>query len=325
MTVSNTEEFWSIRYPLDIGEDISLHQQGWSVTTVGGSRYDLPPRRGSDLTMAYRAGQIHRPKVPDARPITLLMFMVGWEPETGAAPFDQRTQWNDNWDWLRRLVYRHSALDDQRVVLYRRWRLNPPPDFENDTYRNPFGAKYTDPGAPPKTSRVIPAFALAEMTGNMAPQMTGRFRAEFQMDFTLADPYFYGSWVNARLNAAEDVLVWNDGHDVAGSNYVTVDLIGPLDNPTIFSNAAYPQITVTYNGTIPAGKKVRLTVNKFVAVYSNLDGSSPVNVIAKISNYGSRYWLPLLPGGNPLYLGGNTINGQTASGYAVVSFRPPYV
>jgi len=84
---NSTDEYWSLAN-LDGTNEISLHQWGWAVTTVGGSRYDLPPKRGSDIVMAYRPGQVFRRKVPDARTITLQMFMVGWDPGTGDAPSD---------------------------------------------------------------------------------------------------------------------------------------------------------------------------------------------------------------------------------------------
>ena len=49
--VNNTEEWWDIN-------GVSLHQYGWSVTTVGGSRYDLPPRRGENMTMARLSARL---------------------------------------------------------------------------------------------------------------------------------------------------------------------------------------------------------------------------------------------------------------------------
>jgi hypothetical protein len=110
---NSTEEFWSV-------DGVSLHQYGWAVTTVGGSRYDLPPRRGSNMPIAYRPGQVHRNKLPDERVITLVMFMVGADPGTGPAigssptVDDERVQWNDNWDFLRRLVYK-NYLSTNRV------------------------------------------------------------------------------------------------------------------------------------------------------------------------------------------------------------------
>lgn len=309
---NSSDEWWSI-VDLD-GSEISLHQWGWSVTTVGGSRYDLPPRRGSDMTMAYRPGQIHRRKLPDARPVSLVMFMVGWDPGTGTAPADQRLQWNDNWDQLRRLVYRHSLLQDQRVKLTRRWLLTA------DTFpttRTGDICIQGDPGVPAPGPRLLTAFALAEMTGTMDPSMTGRFRSDFQLDFTLSDPYFYGDTVAATLNVGSPVYIWNDGHDVAGSGYLQVDLYGRLINPRITNFATDPNSWVQYNGTIGVLDHLLMDVNRFQC-YNVL---TKANFIGKVTSYGARFWVSLLPGVNKLELTADS--GST--GTAVVSFRPPYV
>jgi hypothetical protein len=312
--VSNsTEEYWSITGA--DGEEVSLHQWGWAVTTVGGSRYDLPPRRGSDMVMAYRPGQVHRRKLPDARPITLSMFMVGFDPATGNAVPDQRLQWNDNWDSLRRLVYRHSLLEDQRVRLTRRWFLTAP-DFPA-TRPGGIAVRQGDPGVPPSGPRLLSAFAWAEMTGTMAPSMTGRMRSEFQLDFMLSDPYFYGSTVTVTMQPGENNYVWNDGHDTAGFGYVQVDLKGPLQYPRIINYATEPNSWVKYNGTIGSGETVRLVINRFTC--QRVAPGTVQNRIQYISNYGSRSWLTLLPGANQLVL------SSQGSGEAVLTFRPPYV
>jgi hypothetical protein len=319
---NNTEEWWSI-----VGTDgveVSLHQYGWSVTTVGGSRYDLPPRRGTDMTMAYRPGQVHRPKFPDARPITLVMFMVGWDPATGAnettAGEYQRLQWNDNWDALRRLVFRHWGNQDQRVRLTRRWRLTAP-DFPIN--RNGDHLISSDVGVPPSgQDRIVSAFALAEMTGTMAPAMTGRFRSDFQLDFTLPDPYFYGSTVTVDMDAGDTTYVWNDGHDIAGPGYMEIDLKGPLDNPILYNLSTDPQSWVRYNGVIKANQVVRLVVNRFSAEL--LVDSGNLNRVGLISNYGARYWLNMLPGANKLRLTTHPMV-ETIVGGCEIRFRPPYV
>lgn len=304
----NTEERWDVN-------GVSVHQFGWSVTTVGGSRYDLPPRRGTDMTIAYRPGQIHRNKKPDARPITLVMFMVGWDPATGTAPYDMRTQWNDNWDRLRRLVYQHH-LSDQLFSLTRRWRLTAPqfPISRNGQDIAIAG----DPGTPPSgVSRLLSAVAQADMVGTMAPTMTGRFRTDFQLDFVLPDPFFYGDTVTAELNPAEVIHVWNDGHDVAAHANVEVDLIGPLDHPRLTNYSMSPDAWVEYDGTIGAGKTVRLKIGDFTA--ADEQGN---NKIGFIRNYGNRFWFSLLPGHNRI----GFVNSQAnQSGKCVVRFRPPYI
>lgn len=313
---NNTEEWWSIEDRT--GHDISLHQFGWSVTTVGGSRYDIPPRRGDNLTLAYRPGQVYRAKLPDARPITLVMFMVGFDPATGqnlTVDGDyQRTQWNDNWDKLRRLVYRNYGVDN-RVRLTRRWRLTAP---EFSTTRVEGNVVAGDPGTSPAgQDRLVSAFALAEMTGNMAPTMTGRFRSDFQMDFILPDPYFYGETVTTTLECGDTRYVWNDGHDIAAHAYVQVDLVGPLTNPFLYNLSTDPATWVKFNGSIAAGDTVRLVCSRFSA--EKIEASGNLNRVGQVSNYGSRFWVNLAPGPNKLKMTGS------GSGHAILSFRPPYI
>jgi hypothetical protein len=319
--VSNsTEEFWSITGT--DGVEVSLHQYGWAVTTVGGSRYDLPPRRGSDMTMAYRPGQVHRRKLPDARPITLLMFMVGWDAATGnIVNPDQRLQWNDNWDTLRRLVFRHSLLKDQRVRLTRRWFLTAP---TFPTVRSGDNVIQGDPGVPAPGSRLLTAFTFAEMTGTMAPAMTGRFRSEFQLDFTVADPYFYGSTVSVDLDDSDPVYVWNDGHDVAAPGFMQVDLYGPLTNPRITNLSTEPDSWVQYNGVIAAGEHIRYVVNRFTCEQVVSSGTN-VNKVNNISYYGARWWVNMLPGANKIQMTYANSGVGTIHGTATIAFRPPYV
>lgn len=319
---NNTAEYWSIA-DLANQNEVSLHQWGWSVTTVGGSRYDLPPRRGSDIVTAYRPGAIHRRKLPDSRPITLVMFMVGWDPATGQAPPDQRLQWNDNWDELRRLVYRNHLLGDQRFRLYRRWFLTAPtlPTARTSSYD---GCIQGDPGVPIPGPRLVTAFGVAEMVGTMAPTMTGRFRSDFQLDFNLSDPFFYGDHVVARINRPAPTYIWNDGHDVAATGYIQVDFIGPLNRPKLTNVSSDPNSHVYYNGYIPAGQMVRLIINKFTAEQMDVDGTGDrENVIGKISNYGSRWWCNLLPGSNKFTL--ESAPDSEAYGYVNIAFRHPYV
>lgn len=331
--VNNTEEWWSITAP--DGTAVSLHQYGWSVTTVGGSRYDLPPRRGTNLSLAYRPGQIQRRKLPDARPITLLMFMVGFPPGLASAvgqnpvPIDQRTQWNDNWDTLRRLVYRNS-LHSGLVTLTRRWRLTAP-EFPNSRNGQDVVIN-SDPGTPPgNVSRILIASAQAEMTGNMAPTMTGRFRSDFQLDFTLPDPYFYGSTVTAPVNKSQTIYVWNDGHEVAAHNNMEVRFVGPLTKPTLVNQSVSPENRVYYNGTIRAGKTVTLNIGRYTAVEHNSDddpiATATNNKIGQVSSAGARLWFNMLPGANKLRLGAvsDSQSGSSQQGHAEVRFRPPYV
>jgi hypothetical protein len=314
---NSTEEFWSV-------DGVSLHQYGWAVTTVGGSRYDLPPRRGSNMPIAYRPGQVHRNKLPDARVITLVMFMVGADPGTGPAIgssltlADERVQWNDNWDFLRRLVYK-NYLSSNRVTLTRRWRLTAPTFPTSRTGDNVIAG---DPGTPASgADRILTASTYAEMTANMAPTMTGRTRSDFQLDFTMADPFFYGNTVEVTLSPGQTAYVWNDGHDVAAHAGLTVDFNGPVVNPTLTNLSTSPDSSVTYKSNMLNGYTVSLNVGRYSATAHPTGRTTPVgNRIAYVTNSGARMWFNLLPGANKIQY-----TTSSGSGTCVLRFQPPYV
>lgn len=302
---NNTDEYWDI-------DGVSLHQFGWSVVTVGGARYDMPPKRGSNITLAYRQGQVHRAKLLDQRTISLVMFLVGMDPGTGASTGNQRLRYNDSWDFLRRLVHHSYAINGGRVVLTRRWELTAPtfPDSSAD----PDQLVHGDPGVPAAGVRILAANAAVELSSDMAPTMTGRFRSDFQIDLTMADPFFYGAEVELTLDPGDTSLVWNDGHDIAHAQ-VEVDFIGPLTDPVLTNLSTAPETWVRYNGTIASGQTVRLKPSQFLAQQITAGNANRVGLL---SHYGSPLWVQLLPGRNKLSL------TATGAGSAVVRFRPPY-
>lgn len=282
---NNTTEYWSI-------DGTSLHQYGWSIATVGGTRYGLPARRGNNLTLPYRPGSVFVTKQAAERPMNLIMWLTGTEPGTGDNPAhgDQRLQWNDSWDFLRRLVWKVSG---RQFSLTRRWWLT------------------NDEGTP----QLVTATALAELAGTMEPTMTGRTRADFVMELLLADPYFYGSTVTSTVNYGADESVVNPGHDVALNPYTEVDLIGPLTNARLTNLTADPDVWVQVS-TVASGDTVRLNIGNFTATRVTTGG----NVIDRVTNGGSRHWFGLLPGANLLRL-----TRTAGSGHVVVRHRPPYV
>lgn len=282
---NNTVEFWSVN-------GISLHQFGWSVTTLSGTRYALPTKRGENTPYAYIPGSSHRIKVDEERVISLQMFMTGSDPATGIPGSNPVQKWNDNWDTLRRLVYSPTG---SQVTLTRRTLLT----------------NWLGSGTP-----LLTVDALAEMTGTMEPTMTGRTRAEFVLDFTLADPYFYGG--SETQNLTKDIIspVVNTGHVVAKARHMSIDLIGPLTNPTVTNLSTSPVTSVTFTGTIGSGSTLTINVSQFQALLAPAN----TNQIAKISHSGNRNWFALYPGNNNIRL---TATSGTGSG--VLRWRAPYV
>ncbi len=278
---NSTDEWWSI-------DGTSLHQYGWNVTTIGGSRYDLPPRRGEDIRLAYRPGAIHRPKLPDSRTVSLIMWVTGADPATGVAASDAALRFNDSWDFLRRLVWKPNGA---QITLTRRWNLT-------------VGSVKT----------LIVAEAQAEIADTMSPTMTGRTRADFTMTLLLADPFFYGPQITEPLNVGQTVAVSNPGHDIVTHANLQVDFVGPLTNPRLTNTTSNPDVWVQYTGTIGSGTTLTLDVGAYTAF------AGTTNLIGGISHSGARHWMGLLPGTNSL-----TFSATSGAGTAAVRYRPPYI
>lgn len=278
-------EYWDV-------DGVPLHSLGWSVTTFGGGRFDLPPLRGDDVQFAYTPGKTWKPKEADSRVITLTMWAVGADPDTGVPAADARLAFNDNWNLLRRLFWRPKGT---QVTLTRRWLL-------------------TDPNTGLGSMQV--ASGLAQIAGPMQPTMTGRTRAEFSVDLLMADPFFYGPPATATVNLGASTVVTNPGDDIAAHSGVTVDLVGPLTNPTLLNLSTDPTSWVSLDGALVGGQTVRLDVARFTVAVTAGGGSVRVGQVSG----NARRWLRLLRGDNELQL-----TAAAGSGHAVVTYRPPHV
>ncbi len=288
---NNTDEWWDIN-------GVSLHQYGWSVTTLSGSRYSLPPRRGDNLKLAYRPGQIHRPKLADQRTIDLAMWVTGIDPATGFSTNDARLRFNDSWDFLRRLVWTH---DGSQVDLTRRWWL-------------------TVDGVP----TLVKATARAEIADTMDLSMTGRFRAQFVMNLRLADPFFYGDEVTVAFTAGQTKTVHNPGHDLAAFGSVTVDFDGPSPVPVLTNLTPEPNTQVRIRGGL-GERTVRLDVGTFTA-YDVADPAT--SFLGYVQHTGAKHWFGLVPGDNLVKFDTvGIVDGQPVSSDATATlrFRPPYI
>lgn len=283
---NNSPEFWSI-------DGISLHQFGWSVATLGGSRFALPELKGGNIEVAYRPGKKHRHnKLPDERVTSLIMWMTGTDPATGLLPEDDnaRVQWNNNWNALRRLVWKPNGT---QVTLTRRWEL-------------------TDPIT--ELPVVVVASAQAQIFNTMEPEMQGRARSTFSIDLVLADPYFYGDEVEEVIPLSTPTTVNNPGDDIASFYGMQVDFVGSLTNPILVNSSTSPDIDLRLiSTTIGSGSTVTLDMNTYTI--------DPVAVpLGNVRRTGARAWFGLFPGDNVI-----TLTASGGSGHAVVRYRPVYV
>lgn len=290
MVVSSSEEFWTV-------DNVSLHQQGWSVRTLTG-RHGTPPLRGDNTKAAYVPGEVWLPKIPDAYDLVLPMFLVGSDPETGAAVEDPKRRWNDSWAFLRSLLWQ----PDRQFVLGRRWLR-------------------TDPAS--GNPVIAYAEALGQLTPgqSLAPTMGGvRTLATFDVNIHLADPFFYGAQVtspNIRIGAANTRTITYPGDYAAYHRHLYVDLVGPLGKPRLTNVAGTKTLYCGLGGDVAAGETVRLDIAAFVATSNRASGK---NRTGQVYNAGAQAWMALRQGANVL-----TLTATSGTGHAVVRYRPVYV
>lgn len=293
-----TDEWWD-------WNGIPLNQPYWNVASFGGSRQDLPLLRGQNYVVAYRGGQMWRPKQPDQRTVSLAMWAAGVDQASLAPAADQRLAFNDNFQQLRSMFWAQGNLGSSLGYLTRRW--------------------YLTPGGP----GIVAATAQAEIAGTMQPTMSGRAKADFTVDFLLADPYFYGERQQATLAPNGTSVITNPGDAAVGFGQqagfggtpFTITCYGPLTAPIRLSNESNG-VWVTLDYTIPAGQVVTLDVLGYTA-FDNL-GASHLGVVSH--SYAARPWMLLM--GAAQNGGQNALlftTGAADAGKAVVSFQPGFL
>lgn len=181
-SVTSSDEFWSVVD--EQGNEVSLNQYAWAVTTYGGSPRAFPELRGDEPVYAFRPGSEFRPKVAEARTISFTMFVNGSDPRLESPPEDEDAQFTANWMGLQRLFWTPS----RQIQLKRRWVVQ------------------TEQGREIKV-----ATALAQIAGTMEPEMTSRSRATFTVELLLSDPYFYGDPKTVELAKDAPTDIVNDG------------------------------------------------------------------------------------------------------------------
>lgn len=278
---NTTEEFWDI-------DGVSLNQYCWNITTIGGSRYAVPPRRGENQKYPNRHGRAFRPKKMDSRVITLQMWAIGISPND-SYPSDQELQFNDNWQALRTLLYNL----DEELTLTRRWRL-------------------TVDGVP----TVVEAEAKCELASNLDLNMTGRTRGLFSVDLLLPDPLFYGDEISVDIEAGETIQVTNPG-DVAAYEKMSIRFDGELWGPRLVNTTRDPEVWVKANTLVQPSTYLDLDVTSFDA-YRSYDNTV---ITGAVQHQGAKPWFLLWPGENDVKLESSGIS----TGSATLKFRPAYL
>lgn len=275
---TSTTEFWDV-------DGVPLNTYCWAIKSFGGSRKGLPALRGENKLLPNREGRAFRPKKADSRVITLAMWLTGSDPDTGLPSANQIVQWNDNWDYLRRLFW----TPDREITL---------------TRRELHGAA---------TPTLTVASAKAQIAGVMEPTMTGRSRADFAVDLLLADPFFYGDEIEETIAANTTVVVFNPGDSKTSNMPFTIEWLGNLVNPKLenLTNGVWMKLNTLVD--------LDTSVDTDIKTYKAIRSTDLASLNTAISQGGARQWMLLEPGANQLRL------TATGSGAAIIKFKPAYV
>lgn len=268
---NTTKEYWDV-------DGVSLNTYAWNIATLSG-RLSVPPLRGADIVVPHRAGQVWRPRVADARTVTLGMWVRGSDAN-GLVPRHWRGRFNDNWEALQRLLFQPS----RQVTLTRR-RISTSGTVRVDA-------------------------AKAQVQGGIAPEMQGPGVAAFTVDFLLADPYFYSAAqsVPSRGLGLYPLTVAGD----VPSPHHTVRFAptsGFLSNPVLrIKSGSTVLSTLTYEGALTLTDSIMVSFPDFL-VYA--DGIAS----ARYFKASQRDWLVLDPSANSYEFSADSGDGTVVFTY----------
>lgn len=260
---------------------LALSQPYWNIATLGGSRFSLPPMRGQNYQVPYKAGQSQRAKFPDARTLTLAMWLDGanGSPVDAYPPSDQRLAFNNSLQKLRQQFFQMNAAGSVQGQLQRNW--------------------YFTQGTP----KLVASTAMAELSGAMDLTMNGRLHTAFTVDFLLADPFFYGAAQSVVCTGSSTQLT-GLGEGIAGFGYPS-----PVNSFTVTLTS---QCTVT---NLTSGVSFTFTGLATFPVIVDILNETVIdnagnNWIAGLTHAGSRAWMTVIPGTQVISVSAGTATFQ---------------
>jgi hypothetical protein len=225
-----------------------------------GDAEDLPPLRGEDLAVPNLPGRRWAAKLPDARRLSLNLYITDMNASGGRTESTDQRQAQANLDALRLLF----GKPGQKSLVH------------------------TMPDASTRTAQAeVVSFQVKE-------QITPRVAFLAVVDFALADPYLYAANVvdaaHAINSSPHDITFTNPG--TARTNRITLDFTGPISSPRVtqVTTGIYVECLVT----VASGKHLIIDCAAFTATN---DG---VNAIGSIRHSGDFRWLIVEPGAQTL-------------------------
>lgn len=284
-----------------------LNHYGYNISTLAGQG-QLPPVVGENAQRTNRHGRRWRKKVTDQRPLTLSMWVRGsFEDDRFGMPFDQRQQFNANWQTLKGIF----GVFDRQLLLTRRVDL---PDG------------------------LLMQYAKAELRGDMDPTPQGEAAATFSVNLIMADPFWYGDPMSTSLFSP----YWSAGGRTYPRSYdlsygVNTGGTGLQDvvNPGMVSTPAV--ITLYGAWKSPITLQNNLLNQQFILTPDVPLTASDVTVIdfderSVMWNGQDRYswmvrsskWWQLYKGDNQVFARDATSGGAFPAGTASIAWTPRY-
>lgn len=264
---NSVDEYWEV-------DGVSLHTWAWAIETLSG-REGIPPRRGSNVTVAYRPGEVWRPKVFGPRVESLAMWVRGCDVNGVIPGAGARAQFRQNLESLKSMF----GVIERELVLTRRIQT---------------------------LSSLLVQTGKGECVGTIDPNMNGATMGKFVADIHMADPFWYGAQVAPAVPLA-GATITNVGSVRASA--ISIALVGPLTGPVVLTNQTL-NIVLTYAGTIAGGETVTIDTAVGTAV-SSVSGT----VTGLIQHSGSAFLMELKSGANVMLLAAGGGSGQAALTY----------
>lgn len=261
-----------------------LNTYAYNLATWSG-RSGAPPVVGENRPVVGRSGAAWRRKDFGERTELWSMWVLGCEDD-GTFPVEHsvRAQFNANLDHLKRIF----GVRHRELALTRKLLM---------------------------PSGLVTQSALGEVVNALDPEtMAGATRATFSVEVRLADPFWYGEVVSATVDSTGETVT-NPG--TAMAQKMQLVFTGPLTFPRLTNTEI--GVEVRLNRSLSSGQTVTLDTDLFTAV-TNTSG----NAIADVLQFGSDWWMELLPGENDLTLD-NWQGGAVGAGSVTVSFLPPHI
>lgn len=281
MTVT-TNEYWEV---LDLdGTWVTLNTLAYNITSQSG-RWTPPDVRGDNFSVPFRKGGVWTPKEPDQRVLNLSMWVQGSD-ENGVSG-NMLTQFRNNWHTLTSLFYRPwEPVPIRKIAMHQNSLRTSASEFS-------YG-------------------------GGLDPSFQGQYHAEFEVDLTLHDPFFYDvtSTEVLAIGVGQTKQTTNPAFGVWSRISITFE--GPLEVPRLTNESMDPDVWVQYNGSIEDGDSVTINVDEFQVVRSVSGADSPA--AGTLSHSGWAHWFVLRPNVNNLRLSANS-----GTGSAAVSYYPSYI